>query len=267
MAGSRFSFFLACTLCVFSIEAHWLRQDGTSHESQAWQAVGSISSSVLPTSPSPQSYIFSVPTPRIVKPTLISQGMVISSIIQLYEVCNTPGSNKRSCSTVFETVVTTTCSTILTYAFTRATISDCSQNITFSTQSSFYLATSTISSTTTPANSCPSQSATTYVQSIVSYYIAPWQSLAAHKPSNITVLVCEYDIAGISTCATIQEVWVVHTKYVPVITTSTLVIRTTLASVSFSALFLNPADFLARGASSWSKQKHHSSCGSFINLY
>lgn len=232
MAVSHFSFLLAWTLCVLSSEAHWLRQNVTSHQSQAWQAVEAFPSSSVSSSSSTRSYVFSVPTPKIIQPTLTSQGMVVSSIVPLYEVCNTPGSNTTFCSTVFETILTTTCSTVLTYAFTRATISDCSQNITFSTQSSYYLATSTISSITTPATSYPSPSVTTYIQSIVSYYIAPWQSLAAHKPSNITVLVCEYDFAGNVTCSKIQEVWVVHTRYVPVLMSSTLIIQTTLASVS-----------------------------------
>jgi len=240
MASSLlFSFFLlAWTLCVLPTpaEAYWFRRSDTSHESQAWQSDALASTSVSSASSSSQSYFFSLPTPSIIEPTLTSQGMVVSSTIPLYEVCNTPGSDTISCSTVFETIVTTTCSTVLTYAFTKATISDCSQNITFSTQSSYYLVTATASATITPAPLNRPPSVTTYVQSIVSYYITPWQALAANTPSNVTVLVCEYDLSGNSTCTTIQEVWTVHTEYVPFTTTSTLIISTTLPSVSLLSM-------------------------------
>jgi hypothetical protein len=229
-----FSFFLlAWTLCVLPgpTEAFWFRRYNTFHQSQNLEPDAVASTPVSSTSSSSLSYIFSLPTPSIIEPTLTSQGMIVSSIVPLYEVCNIPGLDTSSCSTVFETIVTTTCSTVLTYAFTKATISDCSQSITFSTQSSYYLATSTVSATITPAPKNRPRYVTTYVQSIVSYYIAPWQALAANTPANVTVLVCEYDSAANPTCTTIQEVWAVHTESVPAITTSTLIISTTLASV------------------------------------
>ncbi|KAH8759769.1 hypothetical protein BGZ57DRAFT_957077 [Hyaloscypha finlandica] len=250
MASSvLFSFFLlAWALCVLptTTEAYWFRRSDTSHQSQVWQSDAAAATSVPSTSSSAQSYIFSLPTARIVEPTLTSQGMIVSSIIPLYEVCNTPGPDASSCSTVFETIVTTTCSAVLTYAFTKSTISDCSQNITFSTQSSYSLATATVSATMTPAPEDQPHSVTTYVQSIVSYYIAPWQSLAANTLSNVTVLVCQHDFSGNSTCTTIQEVWVVHTESVPVITTSTLIISTTLASPA--VLLLGPTESITATA-------------------
>jgi hypothetical protein len=263
MASSvLFSFFLlAWTLCVLptTTEAYWFRRSDTSHQSQVWQSDAAAATPVGLTSSSTQSYIFSLPTPRIIEPTLTSQGMIVSSIIPLYEVCNTPGSDASSCSTVFETIVTTTCSTVLTYAFTKSTISDCSQNITFSTQSSYSLVTATVSATMTPAPESQPQSVTTYVQNIVSYYIAPWQSLAANTLSNVTVLVCQYDFSGNPTCTTIQEVWVVHTESVPIVTTSTLIISTTLASVRLIPFFLSAiADLLARRATSRPNRKHNS---------
>ncbi len=156
---------------------------------------------------------------------------------------------------------------MLTYAFTQATISDCSQNITFSTQSSNSIATATLTATTTPAPNI-SPSVTTYVQSIISYYIAPWQSLAANIPSNVTVLVREYDFTGASSCTTTQEVWVVYTKYVPVITTSTLIIWTTLVSVRFlHPSPMNDADLLACRASSRPNRNHNSRHRSAICTY
>ena len=198
---------------------------------------------------------------------MVSQSMVVSAIIPLYEVCNTSMLQKTSCSIVFKTIVTTTCSTVLTYAFTQATISDCSQNITFSTQSSYSIVTATLTATTTPDPNIP-PSVTTYFQSIVSYFIAPWQSLAANTPSNVTVLVCEYDFTGASSCTTIQEVWAVYIENVPVITANTLIISTTLASVRFlHPSPVNDADLLACRASSRPNRKHNSRPRSAFYIY
>ncbi|KAE9372415.1 hypothetical protein N431DRAFT_408637 [Stipitochalara longipes BDJ] len=244
MASSiLFTFILIWTLCVFEAEAHWLRRSDTFHQSQAWRSeelAAALSSS------SSQSYIFSLPTPSVIEPAFTSQGMVVSSIVPLYEVCDTPGPDTTGCSDVFETIVTTTCSTVLTYAFTQATISDCSQNITFSTQSSYSLVTTTVSPTVTPAPWNQLPAVTTYVQSIVSFYIASWQALAANAPSNVTVLICEYDLSGESTCTTIQEIWVVSTVYIPVVTTGTLIISTTLASPA--VLLLGPLESITATA-------------------
>ncbi|PMD39222.1 hypothetical protein L207DRAFT_55307 [Hyaloscypha variabilis F] len=237
------TFILAWTLCVSEADAHWFRRYDTSHQSQAWQ---SEQLAAAASSSSYQSYHFSLPAPSVIEPTLTSQGMVVSSVIPLYEICNTPGLDTTSCSTVFETTVTTACSTVLTYAFTQATVSDCSQNITFSTQSSYSLVTTTISPDVTPAPLNQPLATTTYIQSIVSYYIAPWQALAANTPSNVTVLVCEYDLSGSPICTTIQEVWVVSTVHIPVITTSTLIISTTLSSPA--VLLLGPTDTITATA-------------------
>jgi hypothetical protein len=263
-----FPFYIfAWTLCVLPSEASWLRRADTSDQPQAWQPEAFVASLCASSSSPSQSYTFSVPTPRVIEPTLASQGMAVSSIIPLYEVWNPRVLHKASCSIVFKTIVTTTCSTVLTYAFTQATISDCSQNITFSTQSSYSIVTATLTATNKPAPNV-SPSVTTYVQSIVSYYIAPWQSLAANTPSTITVQVCEYHFTSASSCTTLREVWAVYIEHVPVITTSTLIIWTTLASVRFiHPSPVNDADLLARRASSRPNRKHNSRRRSALYIY
>lgn len=202
--------------------------------------------------------------------------MRVTSIVPLCEVCDLLGPNvasrlntdAASCSTVFKTEITTTCSMVLTYAFTKSTITDCAQNITFSTQSSYSLVTATAGAAVTPALLNHLPSVTTYVQSIVSYYVAPWQALAANTPSNVTVLVCEYEVSGNRTCEIIQEIWEVHTKDVPVITTSAVKVLLSLASVRLTPHFTSTAtDFLARRAAFWSNSKHHGACRSIICLY
>lgn len=240
-------YILIWTLYVLSLDAFWFRSDG-SHLFRAskqlrdggtlHKTVGSISLSSTSTN---ENYTFSMPTPRIIQPILTSQEMVVSSIIPIFEVCNTPGSNTTSCLTIFKTITTTYCSTVLTYAFTKLTISDCEEHITFSTQSSYSL-TSTIRPIITPAVSIISSSSTsltptTYIQSIVSYYFAPWQSLASGTPSNVTLKICTSDLFEEESCIIVQEVWVVHTEYVPITVTSSLDISTFFSSVSLGGAY------------------------------
>jgi hypothetical protein len=234
---------LICTFFNLQTNAFWSRSDGI-HPFRAFKQlwddrtlhtlVGSLSSSSTSTN---ENYTFSVPTFKVIQPTLTSQSMVASLIIPIFEVCNTPGSNITSCSTVFQTITTTSCSTVLTYAFTKTTITDCEENITFSTQSSYSL-TSAVRPIITPSlyvspSSSLSLTTTTYVQSIVSYHFAPWQSLASGIPSNITLRICTSNIFKEETCIDIQEVWVVHTEYVPITVTSSLDISTSFSSVCF----------------------------------
>ncbi|KAI9743482.1 MAG: hypothetical protein M1818_002795 [Claussenomyces sp. TS43310] len=150
--------------------------------------------------------------------TTVVQGLPIITTVPLYEICDPLLTN---CSTVFEAQTTTICSAVLTGFFARVTVSECDQNVTFSTKSGFQLATTLAPATATGALAArQDQSTTMYVQSVVSYYVAPWQSIAANTPTGITVVVCTFSITGVETCSQINEVWAVHTAYVPVTMTS-----------------------------------------------
>ncbi|KAG0650520.1 hypothetical protein D0Z07_3138 [Hyphodiscus hymeniophilus] len=168
------------------------------------------------------SFAFSLPAND--EQNLTVQGMVVTATIPAYAVCNMPGANSAtSCATVDSTVTTSSCSTTLTAGFDRYVISDCEQNITFSTQSSYSVATVTSGSAAASAFAnrdiaCPSP--TTYVQNVVTYYVSHWRLIASGDPSSITAVVCKTDIAGEISCEDIQEVWVVHTEFVPVTTTT-----------------------------------------------
>ncbi|KAJ5040398.1 uncharacterized protein L3040_006054 [Drepanopeziza brunnea f. sp. 'multigermtubi'] len=176
-------------------------------------------------------YVFSAPSAQVVLPSPTSEGATVASVVSVYEVCNMPGSSTTTCSTVFETVTEEACSTVLTYAFSKTTISECTHNVTFSTHVDFALSTTTLPVTSgAQATITPSTSIITYAQSTVSYYAAPWQSLAADTPTGITVLICTTDFNGIETCSLIEEVWVVHTIFVPVTATSTVSLSTSFSS-------------------------------------
>jgi hypothetical protein len=238
ISPSLLSFYILWTLCALPAESSWFHRSN-GHPVRAVNRVQSPGDTIHKAQGSGpnETYTYSVPDPRIVTPKLTSQGMVVTSVVAAYEICNTPGSNTSSYSTVFQNITTSICSTVLTAWFTSVTVTDCNQDITFSTQSSYYLATATSVPIATPAlpasqasSQCPT--AATYVQSVVSYFIAPWKSLAANTPTKITVLICKFDQDGSKTCQEIKEVWVVHTEYVPVTSTSTVSISTSFTAVS-----------------------------------
>lgn len=231
------SFYILWTLCALPVESLWLFRRSNGHLNRAANGPGETIRKSQGSEPD-HNFTYSVPSPRVITPTLTSQSMVVTSVVAAYEVCNTPGSNTSStCSTVFRNITTSLCSTVLTAWFTSVTVTDCNQNITFSTQTSYSLATATtIPSTPSalPASQALSQgpTATTFVQSVVYYFIAPWQSLAANTPTNIAVLICKFDQDDSKICHEIKEVWVVHTENVPVTSTSTVSISTSFTAVS-----------------------------------
>lgn len=149
----------------------------------------------------------------------------------IYSICNLP-EEPESCITAYNSQTTSSCSTVLTGFFTKVSITDCSQSVTFSTQSSFLLTSTTIPAT---AGIFRSPTTSTYVQIVVSYNIAPYQSIAADDMSNITVLVCTYDINGANNCTQGQELWEVHMEYVSVVSTATI-ITTLTVSEPFSSV-------------------------------
>ncbi|TVY21621.1 hypothetical protein LARI1_G000163 [Lachnellula arida] len=238
------SFYMLWTLCALPVESLWLFCRSNGHLNRAAKGPGETIRKTQGSEPD-HNFTYSVPSPRIITPTLTSQSMVVTSVVAAYEVCNTPGSNTSStCSTVFRNITTSLCSTVLTAWFTSVTVTDCNQNITFSTQSSYSLATATtIPSTPSalPASQALSQgpTATTFVQSVVYYFTAPWQSLAADTPTNIAVLICKFDQDDNKTCQEIKEVWVVHTENVPVTSTSTVSISTSFTAPA--VLLLGPS--------------------------
>ncbi|TVY43697.1 hypothetical protein LOCC1_G004785 [Lachnellula occidentalis] len=225
------SFYMLWTLCALPAKSLWFRRSNV-HLNSAAKGPGETIYNTQGSGPNHNFFTYSVPSPSVITPTLTSQSMIVTSVVAAYEVCNTPAPNTTStCSTVFRNITTSLCSTVLTAWFTSITVTDCNQNITFSTQSSYSLATATTISSTPPAfpagqASSQGPTAATFVQSVVSYFIAPWQSLAANTPNNITVLICKFDQDKNKICQEIQEVWVVHTESVPVTSTSMVSVST-----------------------------------------
>ncbi|KAJ4286321.1 hypothetical protein N0V90_013355 [Kalmusia sp. IMI 367209] len=114
------------------------------------------------------------------------------------------------CETVYVPTETTVCATTLTGIASKITVSDCDQEITFSSECGFTLETPTPVATNfsliTPAPT---------VKRMMTYWIAPWQSLTAgDTPSDVDIKICTVEKDDSLECIRYQEVWevVVVTK-------------------------------------------------------
>lgn len=108
-----------------------------------------------------------------------------------------------SCETVYAPVTTTVCATTLTGLGSKIPITECDQEVTFSTKCGFTLETPTPITTgdslVTPAPS---------VKRMFTYWLAPWQSLTAgDTPSDVDVKICTVLDNGDFECIHYQEVW------------------------------------------------------------
>ncbi|CAD6449008.1 f317ebfe-814f-4843-bafe-b81e8784d101 [Sclerotinia trifoliorum] len=184
------------------------------------------------------NYTLPWPATKSIQPAVIFQGMNVTSVIPIYETCNLPGASTTSCSPSFQTLITTKCSTVLTGYFTRHTVSECDEIVTFSTQYGYSLATTTASaSRVTHLHRRSKGMLVTQknVHNITTYYAAPWQSIAADDPSDIHVTICGLSSDGVLVCTTVSEVWVTHTEYLPVYNTEVISVSTVVSSTGVLA--------------------------------
>lgn len=196
-------------------------------------AVTGASNGVIPTDVPYQNYTFSntlrasptvAGTVTVSATTTVSGATTRVATVPAYSVFD---SAANSYSIVYVTKTTTACDATLTGFFTRVTVTDCSQSVTFSTKSSFYLI-----ATTPSAALAARQAATTSIQSVVSYFVAPWQSIAANTPNGITIVVCTINADGSENCSGVREVVATIVTTVPMTQTATLTVSQYFPNVS-----------------------------------
>ncbi|KAF2009298.1 hypothetical protein BU24DRAFT_358997 [Aaosphaeria arxii CBS 175.79] len=157
-------------------------------------------------------YVWCVPGPLALVPTATLLGPPYLNESTLYET-KTAGSG--TCETVYVPTETTVCATTLTGLASKITVTDCSQEITFSSECGFTLETPTptlqnLTSLITPAPT---------VKRMMTYWIAPWQSLTlGDTPSDVDTKICTILDNDTLECIRYQEVW-----EVVVVTTTTTV--------------------------------------------
>ena len=138
------------------------------------------------------------------------------------------------CSTAFRPVPTTVCATILTGLATRVTITDCEQEVTFSSRLGFSMETPAPTVSTIWNNSTSAIAPSPRIQTLMTYYRAPWQYLTAgYAPRDVEAVACRMNDDGThDECVEARELWTV----VPVTKTGTITVN-----VDFSTTVTGPA--------------------------
>lgn len=215
------------------------------------------------------------PFPGASPVSVTSQSQVVTSYIPQFTICELPPleffsftplpslrpttapyrnysmsipSGNGTCTTLYSQTQTTVCATTLSDLVTTYPVTNCEQEITFSSQFGYALITpaptvinSTVSNSTV-SNSTDSNATSTfyatitpapYLQSQTTYYLAPWTELtAAAAPKDVLRKVCFNLANGTEECITEYEVW--HTSLVTYVATSTvsLNVSTTISGPS-----------------------------------
>lgn len=158
-----------------------------------------------------------------------------------YSMTIPPGNG--SCTTIYKTTETMVCATVLSNLITDYTVTKCPQDITFSTQLGYVLATPTAtgnstvrSPTGTYVNSSSLITAGPVIKTLTTYFIAPWQQLVtAGPPEDVDLKVCALLANGTENCIREYQIW--KTSLVTVNATSTL-------SVNFSTTIAGPSQLI-----------------------
>jgi hypothetical protein len=152
----------------------------------------------------------------------ITTGALYPNKSTVYE---TTTASAGHCGTVYAPTVTTICATTLTGIASKIIVSQCDQEITFSSECGYELQTPTPVTTNsfliTPAP---------ILQSMMTYYLAPWQSLTAGEtPSDVDIKVCKILDNDKMECTRYQEVWEVIVVTRTMISSHELSLTTTVS--------------------------------------
>jgi hypothetical protein len=110
------------------------------------------------------------------------------------------------CETAYVATQTTVCATTLTGIASKITISECDQEITFSSECGFTLETPTPTLAATANFSLITPAPT--VKRMTTFWVAPWQSLTAgNTPSDVDIKICTLKDDESMECIRYQELW------------------------------------------------------------
>ena len=108
-----------------------------------------------------------------------------------------------SCETIYAPTATTVCATTLTGLGSKVVITDCAQEITFSSECGFTLEMPTPTMSNLSLITPPP-----IVRRMMTYWMAPWQSLTrGDTPSDVDIKICTEHENDESECMRYQEVW------------------------------------------------------------
>lgn len=135
---------------------------------------------------------------------------VVDDINAPYANSSIPTSTLSSCSVFYTPTTTSICHTTLSpLASPVIPITDCYQRITFSTDHGY-----TLASSAGPHYGNFSTSAAASVETLTSFYVAPWQYVYSGVPADaVDVVVCSTS-AGTGVCTTTAEDWAPGTGWI-----------------------------------------------------
>lgn len=191
--------------------------------------------SQIVTSYVPQFTLCELPPAAYWPVTPMPSASAVSAPYSNYSVSFPPG--KGTCTTIYSSTDTMVCATTLTGLASKVPITNCAQDVTFSSQYGYELVTPTpsfgnMSSNATYANvTYPNATATITrgpsIETVTTYYLAPWKQLTAGTaPSNVIREVCSAVSNASYTgteCITAYQVWT--TSLVTYTTTSTTLLN------------------------------------------
>ncbi|KAI5364519.1 hypothetical protein Slin15195_G040560 [Septoria linicola] len=188
--------------------------------------------SQLETSYVPQLTRCVLPPQAVYPVTPLPTLTTMSSPWRNYSISIPEGSG--TCTTIYSPTQTMVCATTLTGLVTQYTVSRCDQNITFSTEYGFVLASPTAEANVSAlATSDAVITPRPTVQRLTSYYLAPWQAVTAGQaPSDVDIKVCALYANGTEECIHQYEVWRTSLVTQSATTTSLVNISTTLHGLS-----------------------------------
>lgn len=163
-----------------------------------------------------------------------------------YSMTIPPGNG--SCTTIYRETATMVCATTLTDLTTTYPVTKCPQEITFSTQYGYVLATPTAHANSSGNWTNGNWTTGTYgsalslitpaprIRTLTTYFIAPWQQLTtAGPPEDVDLKVCAMLSNGTENCVREYQVW----------QTSLLTINaTTTTSVNFTTTIPGPSQLI-----------------------
>lgn len=207
------------------------------------------------TTSAPQILTFFTPSPSATPIAIIRQSQVETSYVPQLTLCALPpvafvagsfsisatsGPRYRNysasippgngtCQTMYSPTPTTICATVLTGLVTRVTVTDCDQDVTFSSDFGYTLVTPTASANASAASNSSLITPAPSIQTLTTYYMAPWQSMTmADPPSDIDKKICRTFENGTISCVHILEVWEVQIVTMTATTVSHVDLTTTV---------------------------------------
>lgn len=209
------------------------------------------------------------PSPGASPVTVTKQSQIVTSFIPQFTLCDLPPvgflpvsrpttipstapfrnftmtipPGNGSCTTLYSPTATMVCATNLSDLTTTYTVSTCPQDITFSTQFGYVLATPTAAANLTAnsttgayGNSSALITAAPSIRTLTTYFIAPWQQLTtAGPPEDVDLKVCAILANGTENCIREYQIW--KTSLLTINATSTV-------SVNFSTTIAGPSQLI-----------------------